>query len=66
MTPEHDMTWRTVTLNPGIEVKTTQTVSTMMSPCGRVLLAIQGNQARVYRRCNNDGDYQLSAEIDLT
>ncbi|MBI2702087.1 hypothetical protein [Mycobacterium sp. TY814] len=65
MTPQHDITWETVTLKPGFEAKAGHSYQQMMSACGRVLVVIGPNGAQVYRR-NSDGDYELASSVELT
>ena len=65
MMPSQDMTWTTVTLKPGIDVKAGETYENIMSACGRVLVSVGPDSAQVYRR-NRDGDYELTNIVDLT
>lgn len=65
ITPEHDMTWTMLSLKPGFDVKAGETVCTMVSPCGRIFLAMLPHEAQIYRR-NIEGDFVLVTTIDLT
>lgn len=64
LTAPYDATWGYVALHPGINVKAGETVGTLMSACGRVLLAIHNNRAQLYRR-RQDGNFQLASETPL-
>lgn len=65
ITPDHDMNWTTVTLKPPLEAKAGEATGTLMSPCGRILVATQPDRAAIYRR-NKDGEYELISEVNLT
>lgn len=63
MISEHDSWWQTVTLRPPIELKAGEHWYQMISPCGRLLVAINGDKALMYLR--NGDDFVYSGTVAL-